>query len=221
MTRTFKIIGWVLMATLATAVTLVSLRYFFFTPEKVTDANFSVHFSEHIFMFLTHVFGGTIALLLGPLQFWGKFRNRRLSAHRWLGRIYLMGILIGGSGGLYMAFVSYGGLPTHIGFGMLASLWLTTGFLAYRTIRRGDTQAHRIWMIRNYSLTFAAVTLRLWIPTFMALGFSFLETYTTVAWIAWVPNLLIAEIYINRRQPQSVKDLSMRIAKEPSVTVEI
>lgn len=219
MIRAFKMMGWMLMAALATAVTVVSLRYLFSSPETVTNQNFSRQFSDHIVMFLAHVLGGTVALFLGPLQFWGKFRNRRLNLHRWLGRVYLIGILVGGIGGMFMAFVSYGGLSTHIGFAMLAGLWLTSGFFAYRTIRRGEVVPHREWMIRNYALTFAAVTLRIWIPTFTALGFSFLETYTTVAWLAWVPNLILAELYLNlrKRQPRLQKRSSMIRKASPAI----
>jgi hypothetical protein len=59
-------------------------------------------------------------------------------------------------------------------------------------------ESHRRWMIRNYSLTFAAVTLRLWIPILMVAGNDFPSTYTTVAWLAWVPNLIVAELIASR-----------------------
>jgi HlyD family secretion protein len=36
-----------------------------------------------------------------------------------------------------------------------------------------DIAAHRRWMVRNFALTFAAVTLRLWLPSAMASGVAF------------------------------------------------
>ena len=58
-----------------------------------------------------------------------------------------------------MALESFGGLPTHFGFGMLAVLWLFTTAMAYRRVLQGKIQSHREWMIRSFALTFAAVTL--------------------------------------------------------------
>ncbi len=54
-------------------------------------------------------------------------------------------------------------------------------------------------MIRNFALTFAAVTLRLWLPAFQAASGSFLDAYRTVAWLCWVPNAIAAEIILRAR----------------------
>jgi uncharacterized membrane protein len=200
MARALKVSGWVLMTLLAAFVTLVSLRYFVQRPEVAAGEPFRETFAAHLPVFLLHVLGGTVALVLGPWQFWTRLRDRRLTLHRWLGRVYLLAILGGGAAGLYMAAVAFGGLPTRIGFAGLAVMWLATGVMAYRRVRRGDYEAHREWMIRNYALTFAAVTLRLWLPLLMLLGFSFVTAYTTVAWLSWVPNLIAVELYIVGRK---------------------
>ena len=99
-----------------------------------------------------------------------------------------------------MATVSAQGLPTHLGFGLLAVLWFFTGLEAYRMVRSGNIVAHRQWMIRNFSLTLAAVTLRDYMPVMHALRWSFRTTYITVSWLCWVPNLLIAEWLVRRRR---------------------
>ena len=39
-------------------------------------------------------------------------------------------------------------------------LWFLTALEAYRTVSRGNIEAQRRWMIRNFALTLAAVTLR-------------------------------------------------------------
>jgi hypothetical protein len=112
--------------------------------------------------------------------------------HRWTGRFYLIGILLGGTAGFYMAFYAYAGLAASLGFTTLALAWLFTAWMAYRTIRAGNKRIHRQWIIRNFSLTFAAVTLRLWM---MPLSMAFGETagYEIVAWACWIPNLIVAE----------------------------
>src|SRR5579864_4347703 len=186
---------WALMAFLATAIALVSSRYFFRPPLASSTEEFSRHFARYLPLLLPHIAGGVSALLLGPWQFLPGLRARNLNLHRWIGRAYLISVLIGGVAGLGMATVSEGGLVAHVGFGMLAVMWLTTGACAYRAIRRGDVHTHRQWMIRNYSLTFAAVTLRLWFPLFFGpFHIDAMQAYMTVAWLSWVPNLLVAEI---------------------------
>jgi hypothetical protein len=62
-------------------------------------------------------------------------------------------------------------------------------------------------MVRSYALVFAFVMLRIWYPGIDALGGSDVEAYQTAAWMCWVPNLIIAELYINwYRQRQLEKD---------------
>ena len=57
---------------------------------------------------------------------------------------------------------------------------------------------HRRWMIRSWALTLAAVTLRLYLPAVMILDWPFLPWYRAIAFLAWVPNLAIAELYLLR-----------------------
>jgi uncharacterized membrane protein len=147
-----------------------------------------------------HVFASVFALALGPTQFSARLRARRLELHRWLGRLYLaVGVLIGGIAGLLMAFHAYGGVAAKAGFALLALAWLYTGLRAYRAILARDVVSHRRWMVRNFSLTFAAVTLRLWLPAALLAGVSFESAYPIIAWLCWVPNLLLAERLFNRR----------------------
>jgi uncharacterized membrane protein len=148
-----------------------------------------------------HIFGSAVALIIGPFQFWTRLRNERPQLHRWLGRCYLLiGVGIGGSAGLFMAFHAFGGLPARLGFGVLAVLWLYTGYRAYRAIRARDITSHRRWMVRNFALTFAAVTLRLYLPSAMASGIAFELAYPVIAWLCWVPNLLATEVLFNTRR---------------------
>jgi uncharacterized membrane protein len=190
---------WALMMLLATMIAVVSARYFFWTPPTKPTDKFTDHFAHYFPMLLPHIIGGVGALLIGPWQFASWLRDRYLNLHRWLGRIYLIAVLLGSTAGMAMATVSEGGLATHTGFGMLAGLWFLTGALAYRHIRRGDLVGHKQWMIRNYSLTFAAVTLRLWFP-FLAgvVHIDPMDAYITVSWLCWVPNLIVAEIIATR-----------------------
>lgn len=158
------------------------------------------HFARYLLPLRFHIAGGMGALLAGPWQFSEKLRTRALSLHRWLGRFYLLAVGLGSIAGFAMATVSEQGLPTHFGFGILAVLWFWSGLQAYRMVRRGNIAAHRRWMIRNFALTLAAVTLRIYLPIMLGvLHWDFRPSYIAVSWLCWIPNLLIAEWMVRRR----------------------
>lgn len=169
-------------------------------------AEFQARFAGIPLFAAFHVLGSGAALLLGGFQFLPGLRARRIRVHRWLGRIYLLAVLLGGIGGIVLATRADGGLTAQLGFLTLGVLWLLSGWQAYGAARAGDIPRHRIWMIRNFALTFAAVTLRLYLGILTgAMGVTFGEAYPLVAWLCWVPNLVIAEWLIiglsGRRQP--------------------
>lgn len=145
-----------------------------------------------------HLAAAAVALAVGPLQHNSRIRGGFLGLHRWLGRTYVLAVIFGGAAAPALATASQGGLATHVGFGLLAVLWLSATAVAYRAIRRGDQVSHRRWMTRSYALTFAAVTLRIYLPVSLAVGLPFEPAYQTISWLCWVPNLVIAEWLILR-----------------------
>lgn len=157
-------------------------------------------FNEHAALIQTHIFCSALALALGPTQFSARLRAQRPQLHRIAGRLYLgMGVLLGGAAGLYMALHAFGGLVSTVGFALLACLWLYSGARAYLAARARDFAAHRRWMVRNFSLTFAAVTLRIYLGLGAALSLPFEISYPVIAWLCWVPNLLLAERAFNHK----------------------
>jgi uncharacterized membrane protein len=155
-------------------------------------------FLAHTTAIYIHAFAAMVALMLGPFQFSARLRRERPALHRWLGRLYLtVGVLVGGVAGLYLARHAFGGTGSQLGFALLAGLWLFTGLQAYRAIRRRAFDAHRRWMVRNFALTLAAVTLRIYMPLSQAAGIGFALAYPIIAWLCWVPNLVIAEWRFN------------------------
>ncbi|MBL0289172.1 MAG: DUF2306 domain-containing protein [Betaproteobacteria bacterium] len=151
-------------------------------------------FVAHPVGVLLHVFAAAIALALGPFQFSPHLRRTRRTLHRWMGRVYLgVGVLVGGLSGLYIAQFAFGGLVAKLGFAVLALCWLYTGLRAFLAIRSSAIDEHQKWMVRNFSLAFAAVMLRLYIPTSVLAGVDFAVAYPVIAWLCWLPNLLVAE----------------------------
>jgi len=197
-----KRIGWAFLLLFAIYPVLVSAGYLTFNPEFFSFAEQKAVYIAHLALLMTHILASMLAILIGPFQFLPGIRKGRwLKVHRWLGRTYLLSILFGGLSGLYMATLAYGGVISHVGFGTLAVLWLYSGYRAYRHIRNKEIEEHRQWMIRNYALTFAAVMLRIYVPLSGPLGFDFLDAYRAIAWLCWVPNLLVAQWIICRIRP--------------------
>ncbi|MCC7020226.1 MAG: DUF2306 domain-containing protein [Ardenticatenales bacterium] len=192
--------GFALLTALSLAIAGYAVWAYGFRPiGALVDPQMRATFEAHRIGLYAHVFGAVFALALGPAQFSSWLHGRYLAVHRWTGRLYLgLGVLVGGSAGLYMAFHAFGGPVARAGFACLAVAWLASGLLAYRAIRGGDEPAHRRWMIRNFSLTFAAVTLRLWLPAAMAAGVPFATAYPVIAWLCWAPNVAVAEALWNR-----------------------
>jgi len=145
-----------------------------------------------------HVFAAAVALFLGPFQFSARLRRTRTQLHRWMGRVYLgVGVLVGGLSGLYISQFAFGGPVARLGFAALAVCWLYTGWRAFLAIRSGAIEEHRRWMVRNFSLALGAVMLRLYIPASVLAGADFAVAYPVIAWLCWLPNLLVAEWAFN------------------------
>lgn len=151
--------------------------------------------------FYQHIGFGAISMLVGWTQFSSKLRKKNISLHRLLGKIYVIAVLLSGVAGLYLSFYATGGMVASFGFGTMAVLWLATTFMAFLTIKKGEIDAHKNWMIRSYALCWAAVTLRLWLPGLQAFGgMEFISAYLLVSWLCWVPNLAVAEWVIKSKK---------------------
>lgn len=183
--------GWAVMLVLALSIALYAALVLLlpgFGPPFVAERR-----AVMPLVVIGHLAGGVIAMTIGPFQLNTRLREKAFGRHRWMGRTYAVAVLVGGSCALILSFWSQQGFVTHAGFGMLAVLWLTSTVMAWRRILAGDQAGHRRWMIRSYALTLAAVTLRIWLPLWLAAGLPFGPAYQAVAWVCWVPNLVIAE----------------------------
>lgn len=178
-------------------------RYLAFDPD--------IYFSEQRENYLrlefalgVHVLCGILALLIGPFQFVRRLRRRFVRVHRACGAIYLASATGLGVTGLILAPTAYTGLGASVAFTLLALGTLFTTWTALRMVLAGRYGEHRRWMIRSFSLIMAGVMLRVWAPLYDGLAgaglvdFSFETAYAGIAWLCWVPNLLIA-LWITRR----------------------
>ncbi|MFS4481410.1 DUF2306 domain-containing protein [Hyunsoonleella sp. 2307UL5-6] len=148
--------------------------------------------------FYSHVLLGGLALLVGWIQFSKKLRLKNIKLHRIIGKIYVISVLISGLGSIYIAFFATGGLISVVGFLCLGLIWIYTTLLAYTSIRKGNLNQHQKFMILSYAACFAAVTLRIWLPMLTILLQDFISAYRIVAWLCWVPNILVGTFIIRK-----------------------
>lgn len=202
-----KILPWLTVAILATMTGIYPVVYYFYPSGRFgvlaskSDELLASHFYQG--SFYTHITFGGMALLIGWMQFSKKIRARRMELHRGIGKAYMVAVALSGVSGYAIAMSANGGPVCMAGFGLLALVWLYTDLRGYRAIRRLDIDQHRAWMLRNYALTFAAVTLRVYLPLATSvLHFGFLPSYRAISWLAWVPNLLVAEWLIRKYKEQ-------------------
>jgi len=189
-------LGWGLAGFLNGAIALFSYRYLVGIGPMSPAILANLYARPFLYL---HVAGAASALLVMPFQFLPRIRARVPRLHRWTGRIYVTGCTAGGVGGLVAAFGSTAGLPVTIGFGTLAPIWVGATLMGWRMAVARRFPEHRAWMIRSAALTFAAVTLRLYLPLLQLSGVGFLLAYRLTAFISWIPNLIAAELYLRGR----------------------
>jgi uncharacterized membrane protein len=154
------------------------------------------NFSQRRIALSLHALGGAIALLAGPLQFVPRFRESNWNRHRLLGWIYCSAVLLGWCASLWIAPHAQTGWIASAGFLALGAAWIVATGLAVQFILRGDALTHRRWMIRSYALAAAAITLRIYLPLSVAFHVPFSSAYPAIAWLCWIPNALVAEVYV-------------------------
>jgi uncharacterized membrane protein len=164
---------------------------------KLQKPNF--HLTPWVYMLYLHIVTAMLALIIGPFQIFLQPSKARRRQHRLLGYIYIISITVSGVVSLYLSLFATGGWIAGLGFIGLDVLWVATTFTALRKIMVKDIQAHKAWMLRSYALTFAAVTLRIWLGPLVLLFGDFEAGYRVVAWFCWVPNLLVIEAVIRKR----------------------
>jgi len=146
--------------------------------------------------FYMHIIPGMLSLVLGPWQFSSVLRKRYLPLHRIIGKLYVGAVLISGLSGLVIAFFAAGGMVSTMGFLLLAIFWLTFTFQAMQSLRQRRINRHRVWMIRSYAMTFAAVTLRLGLLLSQFGIVTFDVIYPIMAWASWIINIAAVEYFL-------------------------
>ena len=194
MTSKASTTSWWLLMLGSLFIAVASYRYLLPHPLIPPDIGKNLMLRPWIFV---HAGMASTALILGPFQFVAKLRARAPKVHRWMGRTYVVACLLGGVSGLLLAVGTNAGPIAQAGFGLLAVCWLVANVQAWRLALAGRYAEHRRWMVRSFAMTFAAVTLRIYLPIAPMMGQDFMPAYVAISWLAWVPNLMVAELYLN------------------------
>jgi len=144
-------------------------------------------------LLIPHTLAGIFALLIGPINFSSRIRQRYLKLHRVLGRIYVISVFVGAATGVALA----NGRPGFPGTCGQAAAWIVCTTAAFITARHRHIIQHRQWMMRSYAVTFTFVSsrvLNLWPRYWSHLG----DTLSAVGVIAFtLASLLIVDLGLN------------------------
>ena len=165
---------------------------------KQTEVN--TH-TEYLYFFYAHVYTSIFVLFSGFIAVFVKPKAAFRNLHKFFGKIYvILLLLIAAPSGIYMGFYANGGILAKISFVILGILWWFTTYKAYLEIRKKNVLNHKKWMYRSYALAVSAITLRLWK---VVLVYFFqpnpMDVYEVIAWLGWVPNLILTEILIKTK----------------------
>lgn len=153
------------------ALTLMTSRDFTFGEGSVRVEVYE-HYLSHRFALQLHATSGGICLFLGLFQFWTPFRQKYPSIHRKMGQLYVVLAIIVSLGSIYYLLNTpsdevFSGEVFEVALYGLAILNLFATFMAIKTIRARQFEAHRAWMLQSYFCILSAPILRaLWVAIY-------------------------------------------------------
>ncbi len=123
------------------------------------------HYRPFKWWLFPHGLVGALALLLAPMQFSDRLRQRFPKFHRVVGRIYVVGVLFFvGPLGTYIQYYQerMGGTRSFtIAAAVNAALLMSTAGIGLFFILRRKIQLHRQWMTRSYAVALVFLEVRL------------------------------------------------------------
>jgi len=166
-----------------------------FLQIKQTEVN---EIPLYILFFYIHVYTAIFVLLTGFFQFSAYILRKYPFIHRSTGKFYVVTILfLSAPSGLFIGLFANGGFYSKISFVTLSVLWFYFTLKGFLFIKDKNIVQHKAFMLRSFALTFSAITLRFWKVILVYLFQpSPMDLYQIIAWLGWIPNLLIVEYYL-------------------------
>jgi len=161
------------------------------------------HYEPFKWWLLPHGIAGACALLLGPMQFSDRLRQRFRRVHRVVGRIYVAGVFAAAPLGFYIQyFQERMGVPRSftIAAATDAALWMVTTGIAMVFILKGKVQEHRQWMTRSFAIALVFLEVRV---IGGVGGFENLDIHAneTIVWFCLAFSILAADLVLQWQKP--------------------
>jgi len=187
----FKTVLWVSLG--------LTVLFVFITSEVLLVTDYPMYHAYRLqiiadrHLLIPHTLAGVFALVIGPINFSSRIRQRHLQLHRVLGRIYVLSVFVGSFTGIALA----AGRPGLPGTSMQAAAWMVCTTAALIAARNRQIAVHRQWMARSYAVTFTFVSsrvLNLWPRYWSHLG----DSLAAVGVIAFtLASIVLVDIGLN------------------------
>jgi uncharacterized membrane protein len=157
-----------------------------------------------------HLLFAGLMTAVGVLQLVPALRRRAPALHRNLGRVFMVGAVLGSVTGFYLVWVrgTVGGAPMHLAISLNGLLIMAFAWLAWRSARERRFVDHRRWALRLFiaanGVWFFRVGLMLWLMIWQApVGFdpkSFTGPFVYALSLAqFLVPLAVLELYLRVR----------------------
>ena len=175
------------------------------------------HYQPFKWYLLPHGILGACALLLAPMQFSDRLRQRFARFHRVVGRFYVAGVFISAPLGFYIQyFEERMGAARSFSFAAAtdATLWIATTAIALAFILKGKVQQHRQWMTRSFAvaLVFLEVRVAAGVTGWETLGDRVVET---IVWSCLAFSLLFADVILQWQELARSRPAPARVPAAP------
>jgi len=155
------------------------------------------HIESFKWWLLPHGLAGACALILGPMQFSDRLRQRFAKLHRVMGRFYIASVFIAAPLGAYIQYLDEPlGSPRSFTIETVVQggLWMLTTGIALAFIMRGKVQQHRQWMTRSFG-TGPLIFLEARVIFHLA-GVTTPFQAETVVWICTACSIFVADLVL-------------------------
>ena len=209
------------------AISLASLYVLYHNERFLIDSNHPAwqHYGPFKWWLLPHGIFGAIVLLLAPLQFSERLRQRYTKAHRVMGRLYVVGAIGLAPLGAYIQYYQerMGAPRSFTILGIVdASMLMGATSLAFLFAFKRKIALHRQWATRSYSIALVFIGARfvLGITGWEALG---VEIVQAMIWSCLALSVVFADISIHWREIRSALSTSAtsNVTSKPAVAARV
>jgi uncharacterized membrane protein len=170
------------------------------------------HYAPFRWWLLPHGIAGACAILLGPMQFSDRLRQRFAKLHRVVGRVYVAGAFVVAPLGTYIQYFEERlGVPRS--FSIVAAvnavlLMITTG-IAFAFIRKERVQQHRQWMTRSFAVALVFLEVRVigGVTGWENLG---VEVNETIVWVCLACSVLLGDLVLQWQELRRARLVSAK-----------